>query len=425
MNFYFDADIFRGKKAGIYRYSHEMAVRFLADPEVDCHFLSGSGLTKKKFVKAFSEVFDGRVSLYESYVLGNGMCVGRAARDLYDGARESYKQDPSIKNKLKREYYRLRSSAENRRLNRLGASFHLSGRNPIVFSPHNALSDGFFALKSPAFKVQVVYDLIPVLFRTYFDDTSVFDRVYENLNRVDLIVTISDSTRADLVKLRPDLDPGKIVSIPLAASEHFVPEVDAAKIQKVKKKYGIPIDADYVFSVSTVEPRKNQLRLVEAWTKIKSSVNMRNPKLVIAGGKGWGKDYLDRLANHDQVDKTVIFTGYVDDEDLPVLYSGSILTAYPSLYEGFGIPVLESMGCGRFCVTSNVSSIPEIVGPDYPTVNPESVSEIAELLLSAINDGEFRERMEQLGFDRAKLFTWDKVYRETKAAVQASASNYF
>ena len=426
MNFYFDSDIFRGKKAGIYRYSKEMATRFYRDPEVNCRFVSSLGRAPAEFSEILPQLFGERAELYEMYASGEkGRPWARHARDDFQATRAQYASNPTFKNKLKREFARLRFNSENRNLEKFGAKFHFDGECPVVFGPHNALSEQFLNAVSPLFKVQVIYDLIPVLFKEYFDDTRVFDRAYDTLNRIDLVVTISESTRADLLRLRPDLNANQVVSIPLAASDHFVPVEDPSRISDVKNKYGIPHDSDYLFTVSTVEPRKNQLGLVEAWSRVYKDLKMNNPKLVIAGRRGWGKNYLAQLEGHDEIDNTVIFTGFVEDEDLPVLYAGSLLTAYPSFYEGFGIPVLESMGCGRFCVTSNTSSIPEIVGEGYPLVDPKSVDEIASLIVKGVNDDAFRQKMEHYCAERVKLFSWDKTYKRTKDVIQSHATKYF
>lgn len=428
MNFYFDADIFRGKKAGIYRYSKEICQRFNQDSEVDCKFVSSSGLSKIEFLDTLQGMFGEDAKIYERYCqMKNGLQepFDREARDKFRRASSMYSQNPNWSNKINRELARLFFKFEERKLSKLGARFYFDGEHPIVFAPHSALADSYFCSPTPVFKVQVIYDLIPVLYRNYFDNTRAFDNAYETLDRIDLVVTISESTRNDLLRLRPELDPEKVCAVPLAASDHFVPVSDLATIKSVKEKYGIPADSDYIFTVSTVEPRKNQLRLVEAWAKIYGNLKINKPKLVIAGGRGWGHDYLAALEGHDEIDKTVIFTGYVDDEDLPVLYSGSVVTAYPSLYEGFGIPVLESMACGKFCVTSNVSSIPEIVGSDYPLVDPESVDEIAQMLEKGVNDQRFRREMEVRGIDRARLFNWDNTYQKTKQIIAEAASKYF
>ncbi|RLU01367.1 glycosyltransferase family 4 protein [Ketobacter sp.] len=425
MDFYFDADIFLGRKAGIYRYSKEIAARFYSDPDVNCRFVSSSALGGEAFSEVLNDLFGERACLYEMYCSKNGERIERRARLAFRMAKARYEAEPSFVRKMDREYRRLKYESENSKLVRSGAHFLFGGKQPVVFSPLRALAPEYFSSPDPVFKVQVVHDLIPVLHRDFCGRTRTFDEAYQVLGQLDMVVTDSESTRRDLLRMRPDLTQEKVIAIPLAASNHFAPVTDLNKISAVREKYGIPAGSDYIFAVSTLEPRKNQLRLIEAWSDIVHTLSIKDPKLVIAGSRGWGDGYLESLDRCDEINKSVLFTGFVEDEDLPALYSGSVLTAYPSLYEGFGLPVLESISCGKFCVTSNVSSIPEITGDDYPLVNPESVKEISDLISKGVNDGEFRRRMEQKGLMRAEKFDWDKTYERTKAAIQIGLSRSF
>ena len=139
---------------------------------------------------------------------------------------------------------------------------------------------------------------------------------------------------------------------------------------------------------------------------------------MIAGAAGWGGGLQDKIREALERSGSVIHTGYVADEDLPALYSGCAFSVYPSLYEGFGLPVLESMKCGRFCLTSKVSSMPEIVGEELPMVDPEDVECIAEGMMKIANDPDLLEDLGRKALARADLFDWQVCYERTMTLIR-------
>ena len=282
----------------------------------------------------------------------------------------------------------------------------------ILFTPYEHAGDLLRSDCKP-FIVHVVHDLIPVINPAYFDSTSIFREIFGRLPEADLILTVSQHTRQDLIEHHPAIEEPRVHSIPIAASGHFQPEHDADRLRRIRSKYGIPEDCDYVLSLCTIEPRKNHLRLLQAWAAGFDKLNLRSPKLVLAGSHGWGKNYQKEMGGAIKAVESIIMTGYVDDEDLPLLYSDCTFSVYPSLYEGFGLPVLESMKCGRFCLTSNVSSLPEITGPDMIRVDPTSVESISECILRVANDAAFREELEREALRRCAPFSWDHTYEQT------------
>lgn len=420
MDLYFDADIFRTKPAGIFRYSKEMASRFLADPEVNCRFVSAMGRGAKEMKAILEQFFGDEAIFYENHVALSGnhyAPFSRQHRDDFHKLCAKKRQDLTLGFKLRKEVSRIRYRLEARKFQRcLGRILLESDSVPVVFGSYGAISSLGVALPKP-FRVQVLYDLIPKLYPHYFDRNVFFSRIFDSLDENQLIITISESTKVDLLRLAPHIDPAKVHAIPLASSDHIVKVDDQREIARVKARYGIPQESEYVFSLATVEPRKNHVRLLQAWSKVYAQINSVHPKLVIAGRKGWGEGFQRELHGLAEQENSVILTGFVDDQDLAALYSGSICTAYPSLYEGFGLPVLESMKCGRFCVTSNVSSMPEITGTDVPLVDPLSVDSIAELLLRVINDRELRLSLEAKCIEKAKEFSWARTYEQTKEVI--------
>ncbi len=172
----------------------------------------------------------------------------------------------------------------------------------------------------------------------------------------DCIIAISNHGKQELIKYF-DVDPDKIVVTHLAAKDIFAP-CGMEEQNRVLKKYRI--SRDFIFFVGSFEPRKNIVTLIRAYANLPENIKMQHP-LVIAGGKGWLNFEIDALIKSlppDQIRRI----GYVDEQDLPGLYSAAAVFVYPSLYEGFGLPILEAMSCGAPVITSNTSSMPEISG---------------------------------------------------------------
>lgn len=207
------------------------------------------------------------------------------------------------------------------------------------------------------------------------------------------IIADSLSTKNDLIE-KYHLNASQIDVVYPGISHSYLP-ASLTEIDRVKKKYSLP--SHFILSLGTQEPRKNLERLVEA-TK-----DLTYP-LVIAGKYGWGKK-LDSPAH-------VKVLGFVDEKDLPALYSSATVFCYPSLYEGFGFPVLEAMACGVPVVTSNVSSLPEVAGTAAILVDPLSLGSIRSGIEQAITT---REKMIKKGIQQAKKFNWDKTARQVLA----------
>lgn len=419
MNLYFDSDVFRDAPAGIFRYAKEIAARFIADPTVDCKFVSGRGLGAAGFLPSLHALFSEDVEFYEKYSFQKGDSLSyfvRKYRDQFRLARLEDADKHALAHKFRREMLRFLYQRETRALAKKNCRFHFDGDAPVLFGPRRSLS-AFSCVNKPPIRVQVVHDLIAKIHPEYFDSTEFVEEVFDDLDQNQIIIADSEHTRKDLLRLAPHIDPVKVHSVLISCSDHFVPVTSSVEIARVKERYGIPQESDYVLSLCTVEPRKNHVRLLKAWGNIYERLQLNNPKLVIAGRKGWGADFQRELEGRAAQENSVILTGFVDDADLPALYSGSVCTAYPSMYEGFGLPVLESMKCGRFCVTSNVSSMPEVIGTDVPLVDPLSVESIADLLLRVVNDAPLRRSLEDVVRRRAQEFSWEKTYSRTKSLI--------
>jgi glycosyltransferase involved in cell wall biosynthesis len=231
--------------------------------------------------------------------------------------------------------------------------------------------------------------------------------------RADRVIAISDATRDDLIELY-GTPPDKVIAVPLGVDARFGPDRDADAESALRARLGIP-PGPFVLTVGTMQPRKNHRRLVAAMARLHADA-----PVVIAGGTGWGYDDVRREVERLGVAERVVFAGFVDDGDLPDLYRAAAVFAYPALYEGFGLPVLEAMACGTPVVTSNVSSLPEVAGQDAALlVDPLDVDALAGALDRLLADGDLRARRRARGLARAAAFTWERAARETWAVYES------
>jgi glycosyltransferase involved in cell wall biosynthesis len=241
------------------------------------------------------------------------------------------------------------------------------------------------------------------------------------------VIADSEATRRDLVQLY-GTDPQRITVIPLGLDELFQPVADAARLAAVRAKYGIP--GDYLLYVGTLQPRKNLVRLIEAWGKICNLQSAICNRLVLAGKKGWLYEEIFATVRKLGLEGQVLFPGYVPEEDLPALLSGATAFVLPSLYEGFGLPVLEAMACGTPVIAANVSSLPEVVGDAGLLVDPLDSEALAAAMRRLIADTDpsptlragLRADLRQRGLARAKLFSWPRCARETLAVLETAGA---
>lgn len=257
-------------------------------------------------------------------------------------------------------------------------------------------------------KITTVHDMIPYLFPASVHPKIVAShkrRLERVKKEVDLILADSETTKDDIVKFI-QIEEERIKVVYLAPSQDFRPQ-DENKINEVLEKY--KIKKPYLLSVATQEPRKNIQKLLDVFEKILEG----NPQyqLVLSGKYGWGPGF------HSP--QNVIWTGYVDQEDLVSLYCGCRVFVYPSLYEGFGLPVLEAMACGAPVVTSNNSSIAEIAKDAAILVDPRSEGQLKKAIEMVIGlNMDNYQKMVRASLNRASRYTWQKTAKETLRAYE-------
>jgi glycosyltransferase involved in cell wall biosynthesis len=232
-------------------------------------------------------------------------------------------------------------------------------------------------------------------------------------NHAARIITISAHSKRDIVH-EFGVSADKIVVTPLGASAQFTPLASAVSAS-VRRTYGLG-DGPIIFTVGTLEPRKNLVRLLQAFARLRR----RFPALLLvhAGPKGW--HFTNILAETESLglQQAVRFLGRVPIDDLARLYNTAALFVYPSLYEGFGLPVLEAMACGSPVITSNISSLPEVVGDAGILVDPYSVDEITTAMERMLSDAPLAEQLRQRGLERARMFSWERCAQETLAVYE-------
>ncbi len=243
-----------------------------------------------------------------------------------------------------------------------------------------------------------------------------------SMRLADTVIFVSQSVLEDcLQRLGPPK--GKAVVIPHGKSERFRSIHSAAELNLVRHTYGI--GGEFVLYLGTIEPRKNLTRLVEAF----ASIADRYPtlQLVLAGNRGWMTDELFRTLDALDLGSRVVLPGFVAEADKLALLSACTLFAYPSLYEGFGLPVLEAMACGAPVITSNLSSLPEVAGDAALLIDPLSTEALACAMDEVLSSSERRATMRKDGPVRAMQFTWTRtaaltaqVYASLVKSAQAS-----
>ncbi len=276
---------------------------------------------------------------------------------------------------------------------------------------HHTTNIGPFISKSiwPTKKgkcVETVHDIIPLL----FDDTHegivkfAFKHLLPRITKnVDKIITVSEASKKDIIQ-RLRVKEEKIKVIYEAASEIYKPEKN-----RNLEKYGI--NEDYILFVGSLEPKKNITTIIRAFSRFKKTGAKH--KLVLAGKKGWYYNNIMSEIKKQNIVQDVIFPGYVPLEDMPAIYSCATLLCLPSLYEGFGLPILEAMSCGTPFIGSNRGSIPEIAGNAGIIVEPLDWQKISEKMEEIANNKKLRQKLKAKGIEQSKKFSWKKTAKET------------
>jgi glycosyltransferase involved in cell wall biosynthesis len=263
-----------------------------------------------------------------------------------------------------------------------------------------------------------IYDLIPIrspeLFRPFI--VSDMKRQLRECCRDDSwVIAISQATKDDFCNYT-NTPPSRVFVTHLAAADHFFPERNPDIISAVRRKYRVP-DGRFLLSVCTLEPRKNLESVIKAFAELILAERIEDLNLVLVGNVGWNPETIfTEFERYPALRERVIFTGYVPDEELRALYSDATAFVYLSVYEGFGLPPLEAMQCGTPVITSNVSSLPEVVGEAGIKLPPHDLPAISQAMLSLYRDPNLRRTMAAASLARSTEFSWDKCAADTVRA---------
>ncbi|NOR84302.1 MAG: glycosyltransferase [Ardenticatenales bacterium] len=304
----------------------------------------------------------------------------------------------------------------------------LSSRRPdVLYVPSHVLP---FAFPGPA--AVTVHDLgyrvfpwaHPALNRLYLDWSTRW-----NARRASVVIADSEATRRDLID-QYQTDPGKIVVAYPGYDEDLHPVHDPARLTALRKRYGFPDplagcpgEGAYLLYLGTLQPRKNLIRLIDAYTRAVDSPGSPSPEpgplLVLAGSPGWLAGPILEYAR--QAGPTVHITGFIAEEDKAALISGATAFLFPSLYEGFGFPVLEAMACGTPVICSNTSSLPQVAGDAALLVDPLDTAGLATAIRHVLTDESLRSGLTRRGFANLQRFSWQRCARQVLAAIESIA----
>jgi glycosyltransferase involved in cell wall biosynthesis len=271
-------------------------------------------------------------------------------------------------------------------------------------------------------RFQTIYDLIACKRPDWMPQqiNSLVQKIFSSIDHErDWVICISEFTKQEFCEFTGML-PDRVFVAPLAAAEHFRPVEDQAAIDAVRKKYGIP-EGDYFLSLGALQPRKNFGRLINSFLELLKQQPNTNVNLVIVGTKAWMYEkLLSSVRDLDQFCDRIIFTEFIDDDDLSAVYSGAKAFVFVSLYEGFGLPVLEAMQCGTPVIAANTTALPEVVGDAGLLVDPRNTDELCSAMLSLLENGPQTVQLKNKSLRRAAEFSWSLCAENTVQAYRSA-----
>lgn len=298
-------------------------------------------------------------------------------------------------------------------------------RLPIDLYLHNPKPDVFFSPSHYAPRFCPVPTVISVMDLSYLHFPDLFDKsdLYQlrnwtsySVKKASKILTISKSSKNDIIKSY-SVNPGKVIVTYPGIKELSGLNPQVYGMKKIENKYNI--SENFVLFVGTLQPRKNISKLIEAFSKvINQESKVKNLELVVVGKRGWQYEEILEAPERFGIKERVKFLESVNDEELSVLYKNALCYVLPSLYEGFGLPVLEAMKAGCPVITSDVSSLPEAGGNACLYVDPNDVDDIAEKIRKLVTSDKLRNDLIAKGKEQVKKFSWNKTAKETLSALE-------
>lgn len=354
--------------------------------------------------------------LFDSRILYDGMTrtgIYFAAKNIFDGLCKH----PDI------DLFLFDETKDSLNINTVNKELGGGFKKDDIIGPADDLScfDAFFSpvYCTPGFlnkypnisRYTILYDTIPLVFSEYYaNNIGWFADLTNGINFDEFYFSISKHTTRDFLKFHPNMDKNKVTEIPLATNFPYKPNKDKSKLDKARKKYNIPTDKKYLFSLCSLEPRKNLIRAVKCFIQFIDKNKIDDLVFVLGGGAwaGFIEKFEKEVPEYKKYADKIIRAGYVADEDLEILYSNAEWFVYTSQYEGFGMPPLEAMACGTPVITSNNSSLPEVVGDAAITIDYDSDEQHIAAYEAYYYNEKLRRKNVTAGLKRAKLFSWER-----------------
>lgn len=408
-----------GNRTGIFRAVEHVASALAASPEVTLAFTAAERLGLAGYTRDYLETAPGLKAVPFLHSGDGGINVVHALLGLVDTLGKDPRRGP-----LKRSVRRLAYLASSR-IERLAAPLaagDLQGFD-IFHSPFFALP-GYTAGIKGLTRVLTVYDLIPILYPQYVSRSqdSILYGILRSVAPRDFVLAISQSVKDDFCSYK-GMDPAHVFVTYLAADPSlFYPCRDGDLTASVRSKYHIP-EGRYILSVNTLEPRKNMEHAIRSFARLIREQHIDDLYFVLVGALGWQHNAtLDMITADPLLRGKVITTGYVEDADLAPLYNGALAFIFPSLAEGFGLPPLEAMQCGVPVITSNTTSLPEVVGDAGIMVGPNDADALCQAMLDVYRHPQLRAALSAKSLARAALFSWERCVQETIAVYNIVAA---
>lgn len=267
-------------------------------------------------------------------------------------------------------------------------------------------------------KVTIIHDMAYLAYPETVNKKTLYMlkmNMKKSCKRADKILVVSDFTKRELMKYL-GVEKSKIQVMYNGVDTEIFQIYDKGEVEKIKEKYKIP--KEYFLYLGTLEPRKNIARMLDAYAMLKKE-QPNAPKFVLAGRKGWMYDEIFEKVKTYGLEEDVIFTGYIEQEDAPLLMNGAKAFLFVSLYEGFGMPVLEAMACGTPVITADAASMPEVIGDCGLLADPMSAESIKECMAKIVNDEVDIEDMTKRALKRCEDFTWEKAAKVVREVMES------
>lgn len=386
-------------RSGLFFVAYNVLLELLKRDEFEIYLYAEDSYKLQKVIKSYSEFkkcklykysnFDKLISYFSELKSNNKRNNGNKIFRMFEGLFVS------LFKRLKFAYFKFSLKLED---------------IDVYFSPVKAVPN-FVSDKEHIKKYVILHDTIP-LKNDYYKGKAVtwYHKLVKSINDKDNYFANSLCTKQDFIEYVPTINPENVTVIPLSTGKAYFKIDDCYYINQIKRKYGIPADKKYIFSLCNLDPRKNLIFAIKNFFNFIEKHNLDDFIFVLGGShfKGF-EDILNKnIENLGDKKNKILRIGYVDDGDMSALYSGAEMFVFPSLYEGFGIPVLEAMKCGLPVICSNTTSLPEVIGDCGIQINPYSDKALIEAMEKMYFDREFRQECIKKGLERAKLFTWKK-----------------